>query len=417
MSLDTQIRTQLTSAVADTTVPPGLARAAVAGGRRRRRIRVGGGLVLATAAVVAGSLVLPGSPVSLDDQVAGRQAGMADPVAFAWAGALPEGTAPALPYFAYGRLWSGEESITLPAAVNPTVGPWAVDGGWIVMVGKSESDLGWALLSPDGGLRALPPETYADGLGMARFEVSADGRSAVTGKWLVDLGTMTATVLPHAPAQDEADGYYTDVRPHGFTDQGLVYEAAPYVEGIGTTYVLRPDGTTARIDLPADTHVPDGSPGDVAVRYAYSADDSDTCVTSHRLVDVRWVVDGTGCLGKSLGEALSISPDGRWLITDDLPRVWDLQRGEFANVDVPREVVTSRGDALVGGIVWETADTFLLPVPDRTSEGMAGPVDFDQMVDVVRCRLSTGACKLARSVENRVVVDQMASTDFRFATS
>ena len=120
-------------------------------------------------------------------------------------------------------------------------------------------------------------------------------------------------------------------------------------------------------------------------------------------------------MGKSLDEALSISPDGRWLITDDLPRVWDLELGDFATVDMPREVVTSRGDALVGGIVWETADTFLPPVPDRTSEGMVAP-DFDQFVRVVRCTMSSGACELAATVEIRVVVDGMSGTECGFAS-
>ncbi len=417
MTLDTQIRAQLTTAVADTTVPPGLVHAAMAGGRRRRRTRLAGGLVLAGAAVVVGGLLLPGTgPTARDGQVAdGGRAALADPVAFDWAGSLPEGREPLLPYFAYGRLWSGGESVALPAGVNAAVGPWAVEGGWIVMVGADEGDAAWAMLSPDGGLRDLPAETYQGGLGMARFVVSPDGRQVATEKWLVDIGTMTATELPHSPASPDDGGYVTQVRPKGFTTQGLVYEAAPYDEGIGSTYLMRPDGSTVLVGLPDDTHIPDGSPGDVAVDYDYAADDSDTCVTSHRLVEAQWVEDGTGCMGKSLGEALSISPDGRWLVTDDLPRVWDLQAGEFATVDMPREVVTSRGVGLVGDIVWETADTVLVPVPDRTSVGLTGPVDFDQLVRVVRCRLSTAECELSDVVENRVVVDGMSSTDFRFA--
>ena len=189
------------------------------------------------------------------------------------------------------------------------------------------------------------------------------------------------------------------------------------MDGFGTAYLLRPDGSTVPVDLPRDAHVPDNSPGDVAVAYDYAADSSDTCITAYRLLDAQWAQDGSGCLGKSLGEALSISPDGRWLITDDLPRVWDLQAGEFATIDIPREVVTSQGDALVGGIVWETEDTFLLPVSDRSVEQDAPGQGFDQVVRVVRCTMSSGVCELAGQVENRVVLDGMSNTAFRFATS
>lgn len=315
-------------------------------------------------------------------------------------------------------LWSAGEWVTLPATVNQTVGPWAVSGGWIVAVGESEHDRAWAVLSPDGSLRNLPPETYERGLGMARFEVSPDGRQAATEGWLVDVVAMTATELPHAPATQDDGDYVNAIRPKSFTEQGLVYEAGPYTAGVATTYLLRPDGSTVRADLPDDTHIPDASPGDIAVDFDYAADNSDTCVTSHRLVDGQWIEDGTGCMGKSLGEAHSISPDGRWLITDDLPRVWDLQAGRFAMIDIPREVVTKRGLGLVGGIVWETDDSFLLPVADRIGAEGGTTWDFDQFVQVVRCTMSTGACERAGvDVENRVVGDVMASTEFRFAAS
>lgn len=56
-------------------------------------------------------------------------------------------------------------------------------------------------------------------------------------------------------------------------------------------------------------------------------------------------------------------------------------------------------------------------MPDRTSAEGKAAVDFDQFVRVVRCRMSTGACELADFVENRVVGDVMASTEFRFAAS
>lgn len=416
MTIDSGIRDRLHAAVDDTTAPAAFAQTVMKRGRARRRRRAAVAGVLAAAALAGGALLAPilGQPTGPPSIANGGA--VADPVAVEWAGSLPEGADPALPYFAYGKLWSEGRSVTLPASVNATVGPWAVEGGWIVMLGQSERDLAWALLSSDGGLRNLPAETYENGLGMARFEVSPDGRQAATEKWLVDVVAMTASELPHAPAGRNEDGHVTEVRPKGFTEQGLVYEAAPYSEGMGTTYLLRSSGSTVRVDLPDATHIPDNSPGDIAVGFDH-ADPTDTCITSHRLVGTQWVEDGNGCVGKPLGEAGSISPDGRWLVTDDLPLVWDLQAGDFVGVDLPRRVVTSRGDALVGGVVWETDDSFLISVADRTTGEGEASADFDQFVHVVRCRMSTGACELADFVENRVVAEVMASTEFRFATS
>lgn len=414
MTLDTQIRRQLASAVEDTTVPPGLARTALSGGRRRRRRRTTGGLALLTAAVVGGAFLVPSLGAPPPQPYASNGGALADPAAFRWAGTLTDGPAAAIPYFAYGRLWSGGASVGLPDSVDVSVGPWAVDGGWIVLTGRAGADMRLAVLGPQGRILATLPEGPG-GLGDAiSVDVSADGTQVAYNGLLVDLPTMDTTELPNSlPGLDDGTG---SVRPRGFTAQGLVYEAAPYAGGVGTTYVLRPDGSAVAAPLPEKTHIPDNSPGDVAVGFDYTADEPDTCVTSYHLSGSTWVEDGTGCMGQYLEEALAVSPDGRWLLTDDLPRVWDLQEGEFVSVDIPRKVVASRAPDLVGGIVWETDDTFLLPVADRTSQGATGRVDFDQFVRVVRCRISTGACELANLIENRVVVDGTTSTEFRFPT-
>lgn len=412
---DSQIRDRLHSAVDDTTAPPAFAQIVMTRGRARRRRRTAMAGVLTTAALVGGVLLTPMLDQSTDRSSIAGGGAMADPVAIEWAASLPEGTDPALPYFAYGKLWSEGQSVTLPASVTVAVGPWAVDGGWIVVRGTSEADLAWALLTPDGGLRNLPAETYENGLGGARIDVSPDGRQVATDKWLVDLAAMTATELPHASTGREQGGYLTMARSRAFTEQGLVYEAAPYSDGVPTTYLLQTGGSAVRIDLPADTQISDNSPGDIAVDFDAN-DRTDACLTSHRLVGTQWVEDGSGCMGKVLGQQGSISPDGRWLLTDDLPRVWDLQAGSFAEVDLPRAVATSRGDTLMGVAVWETDDAFLIPFTDRTSEGQISP-DFDEFVHVVRCRMTTGACELADVIENRVADVVMSSSSFSFPTS
>ena len=235
MSIDTLLRTQLTSAVDDTMVPPGLARAALSGGRRRRRRRaVAGGVVLATVAVVATTVVrLPDGSLGRDGDVAsGASAGLAG--GLAWARSLPQGDAPALPFFGEGGLWSdGRMHDTLGEQVNYGYPPREVDGGWLVVTGQDEGSHGLAVMAPDGTLRDLPIRPSTQELVDARVAVSEDGHRVAFGSQLVDLTKMEATLLPHAPEQAVQDGYYTDVRVIGFIDDGLVYEASPYEKGGG----------------------------------------------------------------------------------------------------------------------------------------------------------------------------------------
>ena len=141
MTLDTRLHAQLTAAVDDTTVPPGLAQAALAGGRSRRRRRALGGVAGVAAAVVGGVLLLPDAGPSARDvhPAEGRSSTAA---ALAWARSLPEGPAPALPFFGEGGdLWSGGQRHDVPDEVNRTVAPRVVDGGWLVFVGQDEDDI------------------------------------------------------------------------------------------------------------------------------------------------------------------------------------------------------------------------------------------------------------------------------------
>ena len=103
MTIDTRLHAQLTAAVDDTTVPPGLAQSALAGGRSRRRRRALGGLAAVTAAVVGGVLLLPDTGPSARD-VQPAQGRTSTAAALAWARSLPAGPAPALPFFGEGRL-------------------------------------------------------------------------------------------------------------------------------------------------------------------------------------------------------------------------------------------------------------------------------------------------------------------------
>ena len=412
MSIDTVLRTQLTSAVEDTTVPPGLARGVVARGRRRRRRRaVAGGVALASVAVVAGTLLpLPGGGLGLDGDVAsGTSADLAD--GLAWARSLPEGAPPELPFFGEGGLWSdGQMYDTLGDEVSPDHPPREVAGGWLVATGQDEEQLALAVMAPDGSLRRLPGGTVLAGAGHKGIKVSPDGRRAAYGTWLVDLTTMQATSLPHLPASTSADGYGTGTRMVGFTEEGLVYEGAPYDEGFGTTWLLRDDGTTARVEPPRDSHISDTDAASVAVRYDSHAGGTDTCMTTYRLRGTSWDEWRSDCMGQPLGEALGVSPGVEWLITDDLPRVWSIADGRWDRLDMPVGLGRAQMDAQRGGAVWESDDTFLLPFADRWTGPVSPEPEFFQHVQVVRCSLSTLTCERAGEEQYLPVVTTMWGT-------
>lgn len=410
MTLDTQLRTQLTAAVADTTPRPGFARAALAGGRRRRRRRTTGALALASAAVVGGVLLVPdGGPRATDDDVASGGGGKHMRAAgLAWARSLPKGADPALPFFGEGdALWSNGMRYDVPTEVNRSMAPREVDGGWLVFLGEDYSDMRLAVLGREGRLVAtLPPSP--GGLDDAEaVAVSADGTEVAYGNLLVELPTLDTTELPHGPESEETDGYYTGIRVIGFGEEGLVYEGAPFDRGMGTVWVLHPDGTSVEVPLPEGTHVPQGGAADIAVSYHYASDKTDTCVTTWLLRDSAWQERESGCLGTYLGEALSVSAQGDWLLTDDMPQVWSLSRGEWDRIDMPEGIGPEQMMAQGGGAVWESADTFLLPIADRWMGPTSPEPTFDQVVQVVRCSLATGACERAGDLQRVHVVSTM----------
>lgn len=412
MSIDTQLRTQLTSAVEDTTVPPGLARGAMAGGRRRRRRRaVAGGLALATVAVVATAVAqLPGATLGSEGDVAsGASADLVD--GLEWARTLPQGDVPALPFFGEGGLWSdGQMHDTLDDGVNEAYPPRQVEGGWLVVTGYDEGPTGLAVMAPDGSLRPLPAETSVPGFGDAHVAVSADGRRVAYGSRLVDLTTMQATPLPHLPVSTSEDGYATEIRVVGFTDDGLVYEGAPFQQGFGTTWLLRDDGTTTEVEPPVDSHIGQGDPADVAVRYDYAAGNTDTCVTTYLLRGTAWEEWRSGCMGHALDEGISVSPDAHWLVTDDLPRVWSIADGRWYRLDMPVGIGRPQMEAQGGGAVWESDDAFLLPFADRWTGPTSPEPEFMQHVQVVRCSLSTLSCERAGDEQTMPVVTTMWGT-------
>lgn len=373
---------------------------------------------MVTAAVVATSMLWPGgSPQARDGEVA-TNGKNADAASLEWARSLPEGEATVLPVFGEGgKLWSGGQAYDVPAEVDRTLAPRAVQGGWLVRLGHGFQDTAYAILTADGQLRSLPVNVTPDELFDTAVAISPDGSKVAFGKWLLDVETRQATVVPHAPEQVTQDGYVTTVRVLGFTEFGLVYEAAPYAKGSGTHWLLGEDGEAVEIDPPADAHIRGGGrQADIAVTFDYSKDNSDTCVSTWLLDTNGWDASYSGCMGQYLGEALAVSPEREWLLTDDLPKVWNIVESRWDSVDIPATLPRTWGESIFGRMVWEDADHILFTVSDVWNDRVPIGEHYDHRVQLVRCSLTDGACERAGAEQQvRVETDRRGTTELRLA--
>lgn len=384
MTIDPLIRERLRAAVDQDVVPPGFPQLAVRRGRRRRARRYA--LAGLAAAVVVGAssaaVLLPsGSDKRSADVAATHES------ALAWARSLPQGPPSGIAFFAAGSLRDGDQVVPVPDGVitgSPTMGPHRVTGGWLVVLGVA-AKLEPAVLSPDGSLRELPPWQYPRDSVDATVVVSEDGTRVAYGDQVLDVATGGTMEIPKRRSEV--------VRLIGFGREGLVYQLTAARGGNSATWLLRPDGTPAEIALPDGAYLTPSRPADVALSHP-DPDSEGGCLVSFTLVDEEWVERAPGCGDRAPGETADVSPDGRWVITQDLPEVWDLVDGDFRTVDVPRDTWERWGYPLFGFAGWESADTLVLTAmapPDPLRESTSASV----AVQLVRCRMSGGECEKA----------------------
>ncbi len=389
--MDTQLEERLRHDLLDATrgveAPVGFAHDALSSGRRLRRRRTSALVAGGVAAVVAGALLLPG--LGSDDEV-GPAASDLSALA-GWAESLPDGPAPDLPFFSDAGLHDGATLVEVPGGVDISRAPQRVSRGWLVMLRTKAPEVAPAVLFADGSLAPLPPYPDRQEGGSSPAFVSPDGERVAYGNRVVDTThDLDTTEIPHDPAlvEEATTGFVTALRISGWTDEGLVYEGAPTVKGLGTEWLLRSDGSTVELGAPGSrVHSFGHGVAGYALTYDYS-EKKNTCATLSEVTSGRWVEAGTQCMGRYLGESLDLSPDGRWLLTDDLPEVWDVADGEWVSFDAPADVLADDDFEWLGAAGWESDDTLLIPVHD---DGPAGT----RTIQVVRCTVSTGACERA----------------------
>ncbi len=393
--LEERLKRDLSAATHDVEAPVGFAHEALRSGRRLRRRRTSALVAAGVAAVVAGALLVPtaGSGGGDENGVDAARSGSAEQLE--WAESLPEGPAPALPFYSDAGLRDGDTVVEVPDGVDTSRVPQRVSRGWLVMLRTRAPEVAPAVLFADGSLDPLPPYPDRQDAGWSPAFVSVDGTQVAYGNRVVDIAhNLDTTEIPHDPAMVEpADPkYFTSLRISGWSDVGLVYEGAPTFEGIGTEWLLRPDGSTVELGAPGDAQAPswDGrvfSFGRGVAGYALTYDYSEknnTCAVLSKVTPDGWVGAGTRCLGRYLGESLDLSPDGHWLLTDELPEIWDVENGEWVSFDVPKGVLADEDFEWLGAAGWESNDALLIPL----STGK-------QTVQVVRCTVSTASCQKA----------------------
>ena len=83
---------------------------------------------------------------------------------------------------------------------------------------------------------------------------------------------------------------------------------------------------------------------------------------------------------------------------------------------MPAQVGKAQMDAQMGGVVWEDADSLLLPVSDQWDNTVPIGQSYVHTVQVVRCTMSTGACERAGEEQEVTATTSMwGTTDLRFA--
>lgn len=406
--IEDYLRTEMRAATRGLDGGPRLTFAALSRGRRRRRRRIGLVAAGTCGAVVLGLAAAP-TVASLGDRSAAPASGdRADTRVLEWARELPKGGPAGLPYYASGQLRDGSTTVDVPAEVNRSVPARRVDGGWVVVINDPHPDLTPAVLSRDGELSPLPthrPQSTDEMQAASATVVTApDGDQVAYGDQVVELSTGNVFELPHDPADaaDTDSEYSNTLQLVGWSDEGLVYTGSPQVDGLGTEWLWRPGQEEAvrlsepTMDAPQSLA---GSSTGWSLGIRYTDDEKDTCTTTRRLTAEGWSEQGAEqCMGQYLGEALDVSPDGRWLLTDDLPRVWNLRDGEWATIDdLPAAMIRDAGEAWMSDIGWEDDEHVLFTAstrPASTDTGTDGdPIRFRGIV--VRCSVTSGQCERA----------------------
>lgn len=412
--IEDYLHTEMRAATRNIEVDPQLVFTALSHGRRRRRARLGLAAAGSVAAVTAIGVALPGL-LGLGSQTLTPHA-RGGGEALQWASRLPQGEHAKLPHFASGELHDGRTTVAVPDDVNTSVPARRVDGGWVVVTGEIYPDLTPAVLAPDGTLSPLP--TYRPGSEDARQTVtgtvlaSPDGDFVAYGDQVLEIATGEVTEIPHDPADapDTDPEYANTLGLTGWSEEGLVYTGAPQREGFGTEWLWEPGREPVRLSGP-DEGAPrsmGGSATGWSLGIRYTDQETDTCTTMHRLEAGSWSqVGDEQCMGQYLGEALDVSPDGRWLLTDDLPRVWNLRDGEWAAIEeLPGDLIRDSGEYWMGDIGWEDREHVLFNATEWPDTfGADGPVRLRSIV--VRCSVTSGECERAGE-EHTLTLDPMS---------
>ena len=354
--LEERLRQALRDGETSLTADPGLAVVTAARGRnvlRRRRITTAGVIGAVAAVVAAGALVVPrhaptGPPVTGDDDTpASVRPGR-------WVTSLTAGEPPRTAYVAGTTVHVSGHVVRLDgyAEVAP-VGQSVV--GTVLLGRRTGGSVAYLAVGSDGGVRVLATGPAGGVRGAA---VSPDGRYLAHGGDVMDLTTLTDVArLPQAAAAVS-----------GWIPSGVVYLDEGQHE-----WLWAPGGQPQALDRPV------WFPGPTSAGIGLSG----ACPQV-------MLVDGPDDVSESArrcaaGDVLTVSPDGRWLVTK---RLLVVAAGDGSSRWLAGGPLTSP-NASSEGTAWEDDTHLLVSVPT------AGTAAVDGVETVVRCDVVTGACERA----------------------
>jgi hypothetical protein len=322
---------------------------------RRRRLIAAASLAGAVAVVLAvGAVLLPQRSPSGEPPATGSDDAPGSVQGDRWVMSLPTGASPRTAYVAGTTVYLPGHVVRLRQYVDVTPIGEAV-AGTVVLGRQTEVSSEYLLIGSDGHSRAIAAGTANGATGAA---VSPDGRYLAHGRDIMNVSTLSEVAhLPHDA-----------VEVTGWTSAGVAYLDKDQRE-----WLWEPGGQPWRLDhlvwFPGPTSVGVRLSGECPrVVLVHSRDDLTESANRCAAADI-----------------LTVSPDGRWLLTKDL-QVIDARDGStrwLAHGPLAGPTATSEGT------VWEDDTHLLASVP------VAGTSSYPGVEALVRCEVSTGVCERA----------------------
>lgn len=285
-----------------------------------------------------------------------------------WARALPEGAPPTLAYVLDGTLHQGDTTEPVPGDQSEVIGK--TQDGWLIFK-ESDNDQGlpartaYGVLTASGEFKELPTDPYNGSVQVQAL--SPDEETFATGGALIDLRTLHVVGTTPDDAKFASD----------WTTAGLLY-----LDSDGKMWLWNQGSPAAPVNA---SFIAVARGAAIGVTDPQSGCGRVTQIDSDGMLQDLY----TGCNDNA---PLSVSPDGRFALTQGLGMV-DVDSGAVqATADIPGEVVAKWH----GSVWWENDHSVLLSVlGPPAGRDQCGRANGPRPAVIVRCDVSSMTCQRA----------------------